>query len=153
MQLKTVFAAIGLALTAGLYAPAPADAGWFWRDKDPDAPDRYPYVYEPPRYYPYYNSGDWRPAAEMRRPRPYYVQPPYYPAWGYPIGLRIGMRAGPAEVAGHDLSTPNVSAAKRSARLARRPARYQKILALSNANMMPPANRIGASAYCQACAA
>jgi hypothetical protein len=85
MQLKTVFAAIGLALTAGLYAPAPAEAGWFWRDNDPDAPDRYPYVYEPPRYYPYYNSGDWRPAAEMRRPRPYYVQPPYYPAWGYPV--------------------------------------------------------------------
>ena len=85
MQLKIAFAAIGLAYMAGLAAPAQAG---FWRDRDPDAPDRYPYVYEPPRYYPYYNSGDWRPAAEMRRPRPYYIQPPYYPAWGYPIGCQ-----------------------------------------------------------------
>jgi len=85
MQLKTAFAAIGLACTVGLYADT-ATAGWFWRFRDPDALDRYPYVYEPPRYYPYYNSGDWRPAAEMRQPRPYYVQPPYYPAWGYPVG-------------------------------------------------------------------
>jgi hypothetical protein len=88
MQLKIAFAAIGLAFMAGLVSPAPAQAGWFWRDRDPDAPDRYPYVYEPPRYYPYYNSGDWRPAHEMRRPRPYYIQPPYYPAWGYPIGCQ-----------------------------------------------------------------
>ena len=87
MQLNIAFAAIGLAFMAGLVSPAPAQAG-FWRDRDPDAPDRYPYVYEPPRYYPYYNSGDWRPAAEMRRPRPYYIQPPYYPAWGYPIGCQ-----------------------------------------------------------------
>ncbi|MFA5899952.1 MAG: hypothetical protein WC829_12670 [Hyphomicrobium sp.] len=95
MRLKTAFAVIGLALTAGLYTVAPATAGWFWRDKDPDAPDRYPYVYEPPRYYPYYNSGDWRPAAEMRRPRPYYQEPPYYPAWGYPIGCADNCESAP----------------------------------------------------------
>ena len=86
MQSKALLAGIGLALVAALAGPAPAQAGFFWRDTDPDAPDRYPYVYDPPRYYPYYNSDYWRPAQDMRRPRPYYVQPPYYPAWGYPIG-------------------------------------------------------------------
>lgn len=98
MQLKTVFGAIGLALTIGSFLQAPAQAGWFWRDRDPDAPDRYPYEYDPPRYYPYYNSGDWRPAAEMRQPRPYYIQPPYFPAWGYPLnycGDGCGRQGGP----------------------------------------------------------
>ena len=69
MRLTTALAAIGL--TLGLAAQAPAVAGFFARDYDPDAPDRYPYVYEPPRYDPCYNSNYWRPAAEMRRPRPY----------------------------------------------------------------------------------
>lgn len=94
MQLKTAFAAIGLAATAMAYA-APASAGWFWRDRNPDAPDRYPYVYERPRYYPYYDSGDWRPAEEMRRPRAYNIQPPYYPAWGYPIGCSENCEGAP----------------------------------------------------------
>jgi hypothetical protein len=88
MSSKTVLAAIAFALAVGSLVPSAAEAGWFHRERDPDAPDRYPYVYEPPRYYPYYNSGDWRPAEEMRRPRPYYQQPPYYPAWGYPIGCQ-----------------------------------------------------------------
>jgi hypothetical protein len=86
MRIKAMSAAIGLALLLGALPLASAQAGWFWRDTDPDAPDRYPYVYTPERYYPYYNSNYWRPAEEMRRPRPYYVQPPYYPAWGYPVG-------------------------------------------------------------------
>jgi hypothetical protein len=86
MRLHALIASAGLALTMGFAGSAPAEAGWFSRDRDPDAPDRYPYVYEAPRYYPYYNSDYWRPAWEMRRPRPYYVQPPYYPAWGYPLG-------------------------------------------------------------------
>ena len=45
-----------------------------------------PYAYRPEHrgYYPYYNSGYWRPAHEMRnRPRPHYEIPKYYPAWGY----------------------------------------------------------------------
>jgi hypothetical protein len=47
--------------------------------------DPYAYRYEPRGYYPYYNSGYWKPAWVMRqRPRPYYVHPPYYAAWGYP---------------------------------------------------------------------
>jgi hypothetical protein len=87
MQLKTTLATIVVALViSGMPWADRAAAGWFWRHNNPDALDRYPYVYDPPRYYPYYNSGDWRPAWQMRRPRPYYIQPPYYPAWGYPIG-------------------------------------------------------------------
>ena len=87
--------ALALALVTGLVPLAPANAGFFWRDTDPDAPDRYPYVYTPQRYYPYYNSGYWRPAPEMRKPRPYYVQPPYYPAWGYTVGCGDSCREGP----------------------------------------------------------
>jgi len=48
-------------------------------------PDPYAYRYEPRGYYPYYNSGYWKPAYVLRkRGRPYYVHPPYYAAWGYP---------------------------------------------------------------------
>jgi hypothetical protein len=32
----------------------------------------------------------------MRKPRPYYQQPPYYPAWGYPVGCQHDCGA-PAE--------------------------------------------------------
>lgn len=45
--------------------------------------DPYAYRWEKPRYYPYYNSGYWRPAHEVRRQR-YYALPPYHQAWGYP---------------------------------------------------------------------
>ncbi|HKZ95873.1 MAG TPA: hypothetical protein VJ045_02715 [Hyphomicrobiaceae bacterium] len=49
------------------------------------ATDPYAYRYMPSGYYPYYNSGYWRPAWVMRlRPRPHYRLPPYYQAWGYP---------------------------------------------------------------------
>jgi hypothetical protein len=44
-----------------------------------------PYAYRPAHrgYYPYYNSGYWRPAHEMRhRHRPHYVLPKYQPGWG-----------------------------------------------------------------------
>jgi hypothetical protein len=46
--------------------------------------DRYVYRYEPRGYYPYYNSGYWRPAWQVRR-RKHYGLPPYYGAWGYPV--------------------------------------------------------------------
>lgn len=45
-----------------------------------------PYAYRPATrgYYPYYNSGYWKSLHEMRsRPKPHYVLPAYYPAWGY----------------------------------------------------------------------
>lgn len=50
--------------------------------------DPHRYRYEPRRYYPYYNSGYWRPTWELRRRaaccRPFAELPPYYQAWGYP---------------------------------------------------------------------
>lgn len=49
--------------------------------------DPYAYTYEPRGYYPYYNSGYWRPAAEIRwrrKHRYHLVQPPYFQAWGHP---------------------------------------------------------------------
>ncbi len=52
------------------------------------ATDPYAYRYMPRRYYPYYNSGYWRPAAVLRYRkaccRPYPMLPRYYQAWGYP---------------------------------------------------------------------
>jgi hypothetical protein len=50
--------------------------------------DPYAYRASPRGYYPYYNSGYWRPTAELRYRRaccrPYSALPPYYQAWGYP---------------------------------------------------------------------
>lgn len=54
--------------------------------------DPYAYQYSPRGYYPYYNSGYWRPASEIRRRNHLHyhhwnVQAPryrYYPSWGYP---------------------------------------------------------------------
>ncbi len=50
--------------------------------------DPYAYRYVPRRYYPYYNSGYWRPAAMLRYRkaccRPWPVLPRYYESWGYP---------------------------------------------------------------------
>jgi hypothetical protein len=49
------------------------------------AEDPHAYRYEPRGYYPYYNSGYWKSAREMRlRKRRHYNHPPYYAAWGYP---------------------------------------------------------------------
>jgi hypothetical protein len=51
-------------------------------------PDPYAYYASPRRYYPYYNSGHWRPTRELRYRRdccrPVAALPPYYQAWGYP---------------------------------------------------------------------
>lgn len=53
--------------------------------------DRYAYEFEPRGYYPYYNSGHWRPTYELRYRRhhfrPFASLPPYYKAWGYPKRL------------------------------------------------------------------
>jgi hypothetical protein len=48
--------------------------------------DPYAYRYEPRGYYPYYDSGYWKPAHVMRKQkrRRHYARPPYYQAWGYP---------------------------------------------------------------------
>lgn len=105
IALFAVLAAVGLAL------PATAEARWYrhgpygygeirtvehvgyyprYRHRYATyyGTDPYAYRWEPRRYYPYYNSGYWRPAAEMRFRRaccaPVVVLPPYYQAWGYP---------------------------------------------------------------------
>lgn len=49
-----------------------------------DRYDPYAYSYRPSRYYPYANSGYWRPAWSYRRPRYSHAYPPYAQAWGYP---------------------------------------------------------------------
>jgi hypothetical protein len=62
------------------------------RDMDEPYPDPYAYRYQPRSYYPYVNSGYWRPAAEVRKRNHYHynrwnVLAPYYryhPSWGYP---------------------------------------------------------------------
>lgn len=49
--------------------------------------DRYRYYSSPRGYYPYYNSGYWRPTQELRYRRayrPFAELPPYYQAWGHP---------------------------------------------------------------------
>lgn len=75
------------ALLAGLAMPHSAQAfGWDRGDGIHD-----PYFYRPGHrgYYPYYNSGQWRTAKDMRwrkrvaRQRFYYPQ--YNPVWGHPL--------------------------------------------------------------------
>ena len=88
MRFKSTLAVIGVALALSLTGPTVSEAGGGWRSSPGYwAYDPYAYRYIPPRAYPYYNSGYWRPGWEMRRrPRVYHVRPPYYPAWGYPVG-------------------------------------------------------------------
>ena len=85
MRRKSLIA-IPLALATLVAAPLSAAAGdWrFWRRGD-DGLDPYVYRPEPRNYYPYYNSGYWVPDYVVRaKPKPVYVLPPYYQAWGYP---------------------------------------------------------------------
>ena len=47
--------------------------------------DPYAYRYEPRGYYPYYDSGYWRPICGSNiNSVPQAYQPPYWKAWGYP---------------------------------------------------------------------
>ncbi len=88
MRKQIVAALAAIAACTGLASPHPATAdGWHARAPAGYVVDLYAYSYEPRRYYPYYNSGHWRPAAEVRLRRKYrykLVHPPYYQAWGYP---------------------------------------------------------------------
>jgi len=69
------------------YPGAPKRWGYYPHYRhDPSRHEADPYAYNavPRGYYPYYNSGYWRSAKEMRlRPKPHYVRPPYFQAWGY----------------------------------------------------------------------
>lgn len=66
--------------------PTAAEAGF---DRYPDHYDPYFYAPSPRGYYPYYNSGHWRSASEMRwrkrMSRRHYAYPQYNPAWGHPV--------------------------------------------------------------------
>jgi hypothetical protein len=46
--------------------------------------DPYAYEYRQPRYYPYFNSRQWKPAWAYRPPEYNHALPPYQGAWGYP---------------------------------------------------------------------
>jgi hypothetical protein len=108
MRLKTVFALAAAVLALGLAAPKPAEAsGWHRKGEHSgcerhrtvrgcayqsrhrhvyhrrSVEDRYAYRYEPRGYYPYYNSGYWKPARMMRKARPHYRLPKYHAAWGH----------------------------------------------------------------------
>ena len=48
-----------------------------------DRVDPYAYVYEPVGYYPYYNTGDWKPRSLVPHRHAHFPQPHYYKAWGY----------------------------------------------------------------------
>ena len=109
MRLKSMIAMLAAVLALGLASPRPAEATGWHRTAEPAgwgrmrtirhwvyhpryrhvyhthaATDPYAYRYEPRGYYPYYNSGYWRPAHEMRGARPHYKLPKYYKAWGHP---------------------------------------------------------------------
>ncbi len=56
--------------------------------------DPYAYRYEPRGYYPYYDSGYWRPQCSTRNSCvPTAFQPPYWKAWGYEKRRRWNNRA------------------------------------------------------------
>jgi hypothetical protein len=86
MRSKTIFAAAVAAAALGLAAPMPAEAFDLNRDHYRIGSPADPYSYQPaqPRYYPYYNSGYWRPIEEMRGSTRYrFKLPRYYQAWGW----------------------------------------------------------------------
>lgn len=79
--------AIAVAILAfGLAAPHPAKAFDFFGEPYRVGSSTDPYAYQPslPGYYPYVNSGQWRPIEEMRRTsRHRYELPKYSQAWGW----------------------------------------------------------------------
>lgn len=100
-----VVALAALMASVGLMGATPANAGGDWRapdgyfqepivDERVERPryrgdyiyvDPYRYYYRPRAYYPYYDSGYWKPTYEMRkRRRIHHVPPTYYSSWGYP---------------------------------------------------------------------
>ena len=93
MRLGSRVAALLVVTGLGIAAPQPAEAGgrsYGYTHLDykigphPSAYDPYAYYYHPRGYYPYYNSGYWRPLHTWRKPNRDFVIPPYYQAWGYP---------------------------------------------------------------------
>ncbi len=88
MRFKMVLASALIALAALIGATQSSQAGHAYRGFERYAHvnyDPYTYRYQHRGYYPYYNSGHWRPAHEVRKRRRYRNRiPKYYSAWGYP---------------------------------------------------------------------
>jgi hypothetical protein len=108
MRKKSLLAVAVAVIAAGLAAPTTADAFGWSRHSEPEGwgrlrtirhwvyyprythvtlthagTDPYAYRYEPRGYYPFYNSGYWTKASEMRaRRRARFIHPPYHSAWG-----------------------------------------------------------------------
>lgn len=96
-----VLAAAAFAAILGTTPPASADGAWRNRDGcgiyTPDEPpvrhrprayryDPHSWCYQQRGYYPYYNSGQWVPKAQMRYRYRYVYSGPrfrYGPGWGY----------------------------------------------------------------------
>lgn len=78
--------AVATLAIGGIGSVPAAQAGW---DHYPDHYDPYFYYPSPRGYYPYYNSGHWRSAREMRyrkrMARRHYSYPQFNPAWGHPV--------------------------------------------------------------------
>jgi len=60
-----------------VYYPRYRNFYYTYGQKDP-----FGYQYEPHGYYPYYNSGEWKPACCVARNRAHFGAPEYYPGWG-----------------------------------------------------------------------
>lgn len=73
----------GVALA--MLSPLSATAGDLWSRHGHHGDrvvDPYGYHYEQRGYYPYYNSGYWKPRHEVALKRARFVAPKYFPAWG-----------------------------------------------------------------------
>lgn len=107
MRFKGLFAMAVAVAALALASPEPAHA--FERDR-PDMPsgwvgvrdvrhwvyypryrhyyltngqaDPFGYHYQPRGYYPYYNSGYWKPASQVPLKRAHYARPKHHKAWG-----------------------------------------------------------------------
>ena len=60
-----------------VYYPRYRNFYYTYGQKDP-----FGYQYEPHGYYPYYNSGEWKPARSVPRNRAHFAAPEYYAGWG-----------------------------------------------------------------------
>lgn len=86
MCIKTFLAAGAAALAFGLAPSVPAHAFDLRGEAYRLGSAADPYSYQPahPRYYPYLNSGYWRPTEEMRGSSRYRNKlPRYHQAWGW----------------------------------------------------------------------
>lgn len=88
MRMLRVALAVAVPFVAAAAAASQsAEAGGLWRERyrSYDAyrygVDPYAYRYVPRGYYPYYNSGYWRPVGQVRKGQ-HGPLPPYYKAWG-----------------------------------------------------------------------